>query len=226
MLIDLHTHTRALSWDSDLDLDELIERSRKAGLDGVCLTEHDFFWDGDAVARAAERHGFVVIPGVEINTEVGHFLCFGIDRYVYGMHRWQELAEHVREAGGAMVAAHPYRRQLPAADEAHAQYAEWLEKASRNPAYAACAAIEQINGRGKPAENGFAARVGEAVGLPGVAGSDAHQLSDIGSCATEFERRVGGLDQLIEELRAGRFRPVRLNGAAAEAPAASAKGVD
>ena len=38
MLIDLHTHTRALSWDSDLDLDELIERSRKAGLDGVCLT--------------------------------------------------------------------------------------------------------------------------------------------------------------------------------------------
>lgn len=218
MLIDLHTHTRALSWDSDLSLDELIERSRAAGLDGLCLTEHDFFWDAEAVARAARRHNFLVIAGVEINTEIGHFLCFGIDRYVYGMHRWQELAEHVRKAGGVMVAAHPYRRQLPAADETHAQYEEWLAKASRNPAYGACCAMEVINGRGKPGENAFSARLAAAVTLPRVAGSDSHQLSDIGSCATEFSRRIGGLEDLIAELQAGRVRPVRLSGV----PAASA----
>ena len=45
MLIDLHTHTHPLSHDSLLSPDELIEAAKAAKLAGVCLTEHDFFWD-------------------------------------------------------------------------------------------------------------------------------------------------------------------------------------
>ena len=105
MLIDLHTHTKSLSWDSTLSPDELIDLARQAGIDGICLTEHDFFWDYDAAIALGKRHDFLVIPAVEINTEDGHVLCFGLKKYVYGMHRWHELARHIDEAGGAMVAA-------------------------------------------------------------------------------------------------------------------------
>src|SRR3972149_2451684 len=107
MLIDLHAHSRSLSWDSDLDADELVERARAAGLDGLCLTEHDYFWDAAELRALGRRHDFLVLPGVEINTEDGHFLCFGIDRYVYGMHRSRELAAHVARAGGACIPPPP-----------------------------------------------------------------------------------------------------------------------
>ena len=59
MLIDLHTHTHPLSHDSDLTPDALIEAAKKAGLDGVCLTEHDFFWEREKVEELGRRHDFL-----------------------------------------------------------------------------------------------------------------------------------------------------------------------
>ncbi len=159
MLIDLHTHTRRHSWDSDLSPDELIDLSKQAGLDGICLTEHDFFWDPDEARELARRHDFLVIPGIEINTEDGHMLCFGLTTYKYGMHRVPELAEHVRDAGGAIVAAHPYRRQAPWKPEDPEDYRNALNKAAANPAYASCWAIERLNGRGSEAENDFSGAI-------------------------------------------------------------------
>ena len=110
MLIDLHCHTFPLSDDSFLSPDQLIERAKAVGLDGVCLTEHDFVWEPHKLRELAERHNFLVIPGIEVNTEDGHILVFGLNRYIYGMHRVAQLAQLVAEAGGAMVAPHPYRR--------------------------------------------------------------------------------------------------------------------
>ncbi len=210
MLIDLHTHTRPLSWDSYLDPHDLIERSRKAGLDGICLSEHDYCWDPEEVAKLAKKHSYLVLPAIEINTEDGHILCYGIHRYIYGMHRVHELAEHVREANGAMVAAHPYRRQMPWNIKDDREYDEALERAARNAAYSYCQGLERINGRGSVKENTFSARLCDKMGMPGTAGTDAHAISDIGKCATEFDRRIESLDDLIEELHAGRFRPVSL----------------
>lgn len=212
MLIDLHTHTKALSWDSTLSPDELIDQAKRAGLDGICLTEHDFFWDSERVRELGKRHNFLVIPAVEINTEDGHVLCYGLESYVYGMHRWPELARHVQAAGGAMIAAHPYRRQMPWDAKREEDYQAGLEKACRNPAYALCAGIEVMNGRGKSIENQFSSQLCERLGMAACASSDAHSPTDIGRCATEFLRPVGGLDDLIGELKAGRFRPVALNG--------------
>ena len=210
MLIDLHTHTRPISWDSFLTADELIERSRDAGLDGIVLCEHDFCWDPEEVRDLARRHDFLVLPGIEINTEDGHILVYGIDRYVYGMHRSHELAEIVRKAGGVMVAAHPYRRQMPWHIGGERGYEEALERASRNPAYRHCAALEKINGRATAREKTFSARLCDVMGMAGTAGTDAHSRSEIARCATYFERRIEDIQDLIEELKAGRFDAVDL----------------
>ena len=212
MLIDLHTHTRPLSWDSYLTPDDLIERSRQAGLDGICLSEHDYLWDPDDVAALAKRHNYLVLPAIEINTDDGHILVYGIDKYVYGMHRSHELARHVREADGAMVAAHPYRRQMPWYMDSERDYQEALVRASRNPAYQYCAALEKLNGRGTVKENQFSAALCDFMKMPGTAGTDSHSRTDIGRVATEFERDIHDVYELIAELRAGRFEAVDLSG--------------
>ena len=213
MLIDLHTHTYPLSHDSDLTPDRLIEVAKKAGLDGVCLTEHDFFWEHEKAADLGRRHNFLVIPGIEVNTEHGHVVVFGLEEFVYGMHRLSELVEMVEAAGGAMIAAHPYRRQLPFELTRAGDWSEALERTSDNEAYRHVHAIETLNGRGTERQNAFSAAVCERHKLAQAAGSDAHSVVDVGTCATEFEAPIGGLGDLIAELKTGRFRPLSLRDA-------------
>ena len=43
-----------------------------------------------------------------------------------------------------------------------------------------------------------------------TAGSDAHKVEQIGTVATEFYRPVTGLEDLIRELKEGRYQPVDL----------------
>lgn len=216
MLIDLHTHTEPLSHDSLLSPDRLIELAKAAGLHGICLTEHDFFWEPERARALCHRHEFLVIPGIEVNTEDGHVIVFGLEKYVYGMHRMRELAALVEQAGGAMIAAHPYRRQLPFELRHEGDWSEALERAATNPAYPLVTAMESHNGRGSARENAFALELTQRLGLPQAAGSDAHAAADVGRCATEFQREISGLDDLIEELKAGRFRPAMLREGAPE----------
>ncbi|TAK67448.1 MAG: hypothetical protein EPO22_02915, partial [Dehalococcoidia bacterium] len=168
MLIDLHTHTRPLSWDSYLSPDDLVERSKQAGLDGICLSEHDYLWDPAEVIALGKRHNYLVMPAIEINTDDGHILVYGIDKYVYGMHRSGELAKHVNAASGAMVAAHPYRRQMPWYMDDERDYHDALVRASKNPAYQHCAALEKLNGRGTVKENAFSAALCDFMSMPGT----------------------------------------------------------
>lgn len=210
MLIDLHTHTRPISWDSSLSPDELIELAKAAGLDGVCLTEHDYFWDPADAEELARKHNFVVIPGIEMNTERGHILVYGLHKSEFGVHRIEKLVQVVEAAGGAMVAAHPYRRYMPWYYLDDDELDRALQHATHNPAYPHCAGLERIHGRGAPQQNDFSARLCDLLDLPGTAGSDAHLPDHVGRCATRFERPVHGLADLVTELRAGRFAAVDL----------------
>jgi predicted metal-dependent phosphoesterase TrpH len=213
-LIDLHTHTRPLSHDSFLSPDELVDAAKEAGLDGICLTEHDFFWEREAAAELGRRHDFLVIPGIEVNTEFGHTLVFGLEKFVFGMHRLSDLVRLVEAAGGAMVGAHPYRRQLPFELRDSGDWSEALQLTLGNESYRHVNAIETYNGRGTDRQNEFSREVCARLGLAETAGSDSHETADVGRCATEFEARIGGLGDLIAELLAGRCRPVVLREAA------------
>jgi predicted metal-dependent phosphoesterase TrpH len=214
MLIDLHAHTWPRSHDSVLNPDDLIVRAKAAGLDAICFTEHDTVWDYKAIEELRAKHNFLVLAGVEISTDDGHVLCFGIDRYVFGMHRSRELASYVEKANGVMVAAHPYRRQMPWFSRNDEEYQAALERASRNPAYQYVQALEELNGRGSDKENEFSRRLARMMNLPGTAGTDSHAISDIGKCATYFEREIRDERDLIEEIKAGRFYAVDLRSGA------------
>ncbi|MDP3766487.1 MAG: PHP-associated domain-containing protein, partial [Dehalococcoidia bacterium] len=169
------------------------------------------FWKPNDILALAKRHSFLVLPAIEINTDDGHILAYGLSKYVYGMHRSHELAHHIEQASGVMIAAHPYRRQMPWYIDSDRDYEEAVGRASRNPAYRYCAALEAINGRGSEKENEFSRRLCELMEMRGTAGSDAHARIDIARCATQFERDIRTVEELIEELRAGRFRAVDLS---------------
>ena len=218
MLIDLHAHTWPRSHDSVLNPDDLVERAKAAGLDGIAFTEHDTVWDHTSIEELRAKHDFVVLGGVEISTDDGHILAFGIDKYVFGMHRSRELASYVEKASGVMVAAHPYRRQMPWFTRNEDEYQAALEKARQNPAYEFCQALEELNGRGSDKENEFSRRLREMMDLPGTAGTDSHAISDIGKCATYFERDIRDERELIAELKAQRYYPVDLRSGAPVPP--------
>ncbi len=209
MLIDLHCHTADMSDDSALTLPAIGRLARDRGVEAVCITDHDAFWEPDALKEAGKDAGMLFIPGAEINTDAGHVLVFGLAEYMFGYHHPGRLIEAVTQAGGAAILAHPYRRALPPGiGPGSPGFAAALERARSNPLLAVVDAIEISNGRGTDEQNDFSASLAEALGMPETGASDAHAEGDFGNAATEFERPVGGLDDLIRELKAGRFRPV------------------
>ena len=211
MLIDLHTHSYPHSDDSFMSVDELIEGSKSLGLDAICLTDHDAFWTTEQIDDLSNRHNFLIIPGCEINTEAGHVLVFGLSKYEFGMHKPEFLQACVDKAGGAMIAAHPYRRRFieePA--EKPGVREEMLERAGGDEFFQMCQGLEALNGRGLSIQNQFSLDLGGMLSVSMTAGSDAHKVEQIGTVATEFERPVSCLADLIKELQAGRFHPVDL----------------
>ncbi len=211
MLIDLHTHTFPSSDDSFMSPDELVEAAKDAGLDGVCLTEHDRFWNQDEVDALAHKHSFLVIPGCEVNTDAGHVLVFGLDSYQFGMHKPDFLRRHVDEAGGIMIAAHPYRRRYRR-ERAHleAEYAEMVEQACADPLFGLCDALEGLNGRATNGDTAFVADLAGHLNLGMVGSSDAHRTSHVGSAATRFNIQVKGVEDLIRGIKGGLYEAVCL----------------
>jgi len=211
MLIDLHTHTAPRSEDSYLNPDELIIQAKRAGLDAVCLTEHDWFWDAGDIKELCQRHNFLLLPGVEITTEEAHLLVFGLEKYVFGMHRASFVKRLVDDVGGAIIVAHPYRRNFPiGAEPEDERYYPALNRACESPLFQVADAIEVLNGRGSEKENAFSQEISRNLNLRGIAASDAHCIEDIGSCATLFQRKITNLQDLIVELKGGRFQAVNL----------------
>ncbi len=215
MLIDLHAHTYPKSDDSFVSVDELVDAARQHGLDGICLTEHDDFWPVDAARELTRRHGILVIPGAEINTDAGHVLVFGLHQYKFGMHKPSFLRQEADRHGAVLIAAHPYRRRFLAdPGEDPAVRSEMLNRALDDEMLRLFDAVESHNGRGKETENLFSEDLRRGLCLPGTGGSDTHYLRQMGTAATLFERRITSLDELVAELKAGRMRAVNLTVAA------------
>lgn len=137
--------------------------------------------------------GFLILRGVEITTEVGHVLAFGLERYLPEMVRIERLKAIADEEGAILVLAHPSRRYgaMPEADPAR-----WFHT------------FEVENGTEGRLQNETAARLARNLALPGTGGSDAHAVREVGRAATLFERPVRTEREFLEELRAGRYRAV------------------
>lgn len=211
MILDLHIHTSWNSADSNLHPAELIQEAKRVGLHGVVVTEHDKCWDRFMARDLAAEHDFLFLCGMEVSTDLGHILVYGLNEYLPGIMRAKKLRQVVDDAGGAMVAAHPFRRAFTA----HFRNGEeptplTLEAAIRQPIFGLVDGIEVCNGGSVDRENKLAIEACDALGLAPTGGSDAHSDLGIGCYATRFDDPVQTEKDVITALKQGRCRAVVL----------------
>lgn len=195
MLIDLHCHTRRYSACSALTPEALVRAAAARSLDGVCLTEHDALWPSSDVDRLRAEMNFLVLRGMEVTTEVGHVLIYGVPKFDPAMASLAELHRIARSEGGLMFLAHPSRRYGTLSPGELAQVFD---------------SVESHNGTEGALQDQNATRIAERLRLPGIGGSDAHSLREAGVCATEFNLSISDEASLIEALGSGAYRAVRL----------------
>ena len=216
-MFDMHVHTTKGSSDSNLSPEEMILEAERQGFLGICITEHSGPWDLHEFRAFAAQHSQVLIRAMEVDTDMGHILAFGLGSYLPGIASARELRRAVDEAGGFIVSAHPFRglydprpfsRPLLYKDASEAP--SEVEEAAQHPVFGLVDAIEVANGGTSDEENRFALRVASHLGINVTGGSDAHSLHGLGHCLTVFEGEIQTEEQFMNALRGGRFYPAVL----------------
>jgi len=202
MRIDMHIHTTPKSPCSVLDPQDLIKSAVHAGLDGICLTEHQALWEKSEVDELAAAGGIKIFRGNEFTTNQGDILVFGFYEDIKGLLMIQDLREAVLGAGGFMVAAHPFRGFKTFGI---GQLQMTLAQACKRKVFHFVDAMEIGNGKLSSSENELSQKVAENLGLLGTVGSDAHRADEIGKWVMDFEREFDSEEDLVTELKAGRF---------------------
>jgi predicted metal-dependent phosphoesterase TrpH len=206
MWLDCHCHTRH-SHDNWLEPLDLVRRARQLGLDGVVITEHHSFEASAPVEEIGRGEGLLVLRGVEISTDRGHLLAFGVvdDGWnVWGRNNYlplMEVIERIADLGGITVPAHPFR------EIGLASLLEGLLDLT------GIAGVETHNGSNQASDNELALQAASHMGLPGLGGSDCHKVEAVGRCATEFLGPVADMESFIAAIKDGACRGAYFAGA-------------
>ncbi len=196
-VVDLHAHSMEHSLDSGVSAEKLASQAAARGLDGICLTDHNAIWPAAALRELSERHGVAVLPAMELGTDIGHVLVFGLDRFVPELLMIDRLRAVVRSEEAAMVLAHPMR-VLGGRTPSWEEIPDWFE------------ALEAINGDHSDSEHGQYVRLAASLSVAGVGGSDAHTREAVGRVGTAFPEPVADVGTLVRLLRAGQATAVDL----------------
>jgi predicted metal-dependent phosphoesterase TrpH len=195
VLIDLHCHTQLLSACSSLGPEELARLAAERGLDAICLTEHDRAWDADMLAAFRARVPIPVFHAVELTTDLGHVLAFGLPPDGFSASA-AEVAAAARRAGALLFLAHPARDGLLRVTRETVEY---------------FASVEAANGSDSRLQNIAAAGLAKGFRIPGIGGSDAHTPAEVGRAATRFDGPIRTDRELLEALHAGAYAPTWLD---------------
>jgi predicted metal-dependent phosphoesterase TrpH len=212
-VIDMHIHTVVGSMDSDISPKRLAEQAKVVGLDGVAITEHLHSWRLDEMAQWCKDHEMFAFNAREWTTDMGHIGVFGLPPNITGLRFASDLRRACQDYGGFMVINHPFRyfpgpSSLLFGDRWRAGDLD-IEELAAHPVFGMVDAIEVVNGGCIDRENRLAMEVAAAIGLPTVGGSDAHMPLEVGRFATRFEAQITSEEQMLAELRGGRFEAVR-----------------
>jgi len=194
--VDCHLHTVA-SGDAVTTLEQLAERARQAGLDVVCITDHNEI----SAAVAARDLGVRIVVGEEIRTPDGDMIGLFLTERVPYVLPVAEVVARIRAQGGLVYAPHPF-------DQDRSSLGRVLPELC---AAGAVDIVEVFNAKTATREpNERAAALATAYALPGGAGSDAHDPPGIGAAYLEmpdFDGPASFLAALADARITGEYRP-------------------
>ena len=187
--IDLHVHTR-YSVDSVITFKELVFYSKKRGLDGVAVTDHDRL---DGALKMARETDFLIVPGIEISSLNGHIIGLNVQEEVSEGLSVGETVDRIHDAGGVAIACHPV-----------VLFKGGLGKLVNSD----LDAVEVINSSALPFGYSVkrARRLASNLGLARVAGSDAHYGPEIGFAYTLVDAESGA-DEIAKAIEKGLCQP-------------------
>lgn len=190
MKIDLHVHTRERSACSVMSEDDQIQAAIQAGLGGIAITDHELLVPPGHLAELNRRYApFVIFTGIEVPADGLHWVVIGLpdpelerlDWRYPGLHRF------VRERGGLIILAHPYR------------YKPWLGvNLDKHPPDG----IEVRSSNTPAGREHDIRKLAARLGLVAVTSSDAHQPGVIGNYHTTLPRPAANDSELVEVFRA------------------------
>lgn len=143
---------------------------------------------------AAPYPDILIIPGVEVSTTNGDMLVLGTEEMPPTPWTPRNVADYAKSIGAVSIVAHPYRLY-------------GMGNVARN---LKVDAIEVLNGGTNPAANERAKQLAKEMGLPGTAGSDAHQTSELFSVYTEVQASLN-VDDILNAIRKGLVSTHRSN---------------
>ena len=187
---DLHVHT-TYSSDSAIQPKTLVERLvADSFIKVAAVTDHDTV-KGCGVTRqlASAYPDILIIPGVEISTPNGDIVILGTEETPPKPWTVEGVVDFARDRNCVSVVVHPYR-----------EYG--MGDLARNYKVDA---IEVLNGCSSPSANKLAQDLAKLMGLPGVAGSDAHQPSELCTVYTEIQASLE-VDEILKALKKGLVR--------------------
>jgi predicted metal-dependent phosphoesterase TrpH len=210
MIIDMHVHSD-VSDDGMASVETymkwLTKLRRNYRIDGIVFTEHRLFNSDADYEALARQYDMLIFKGTEADTDCGHVLCYGMNEKVVqhfdlrNVHlSGRELVNAMEDTGGIGIPAHPGRRHIGLVE--HLENGYDIGSALR--------AAEQLNGGSSTQENARAQQLVVDRQLFGIGGSDAHFVSAVGKFMTEFTRPIRTIDDLVEQLYSGDYRPITL----------------
>lgn len=207
----MHVHTAA-SDDSTATIEGyialILAYRQYHPFDGFIVTEHRTYTPGLNLQRYWDDYGVRVLQGVEMDTNLGHLLVYGVNDRVLErfdvtkrMHDGRRIIPELESLGAMAVPSHPFRESV---------FGQIIE---RNMAEVAGVRIlEQYNGQNNPQQNERADALCAQHTWRGLGGSDAHYVHPAWflTCATAFDDTPTSSEELVEVLRYGRYAPVTL----------------
>jgi predicted metal-dependent phosphoesterase TrpH len=168
---DLHTHTN-FSFDSVNDPAKMVETAKKAGLNGIAITDHNTIKGALIVKRLNKDRNFEVIVGEEVASDCGDVIGLYITKEIRER-KLLRVIDSIKRQGGLVVIPHPYKLG--------SGFSYPIEKLVGK-----IDAIETFNSK-HPHSNMIASKVAKRLSLAQTGSSDGHSYFDIGNGYTVFE---------------------------------------
>lgn len=171
---DLHMHSY-YSRCSRNRPEDILKAAKRAGLDGIAITDHHTMQAYSILKRLNKDKDFEIIPGEEVTTQYGDVLGLYLKKEIVSREFFAVIKE-IRSQGGIVIIPHPYR-PVP-----WQRFRYPLEKLKGK-----IDALETFNSRNSFSANDKASRIAVKLKIPQLGSSDAHTIFDIGKGYTLFK---------------------------------------
>jgi predicted metal-dependent phosphoesterase TrpH len=190
-LVDMHIHTN-FSPDCYIPIEETL-RELIGKVNAITITDHDSicnYSEQNLKAFEIKYQIKVFMNSVEISTQQGDILAYGISAMPSNRLDPEHVIDIIHSEGGIAVAAHPFDI-LGVGELVFDLNFDAIE----------------INGLRSKMLNQQAKEAAEILGLPLIGGSDSHGYNSIGTCATEFEKPIKTMEDIIKQIKKGKCKP-------------------